>query len=61
MKALWIALLAVGISLFTTFIAIYAAQVKKTRDSGTDAHSSTSGDSSTASDCASDGGGGGCD
>ena len=61
MKAVWIALLAVGISLFTTFIAIYAAQVKKARDGGTDAHNSTSGDSSTASDCASDGGGGGCD
>lgn len=54
MKAVWIALLAVGISLFATFIAIYAAQVKKTRDGSTDAHNSTGGDSSTASDHASD-------
>ena len=61
MNAVWIALLAVGVSLISTFVAIYAAQVKKARDGGADAHSSTSGDSSTASDCASDGGGGGCD
>jgi mannose/fructose/N-acetylgalactosamine-specific phosphotransferase system component IIC len=61
MKAIWIALLAVGISVFTTFIAIYAAQVKKARDGSTDAHNSTSGDGATASDCTSDGGGGGCD
>ena len=57
MKAVWIALLAVGVSLISTFVAIYAAQVKKTRDGGTGAHNSTSGDRSTDSD----GGGGGCD
>ncbi len=61
MKAVWIALLAVGVSLISTFVAIYAAQVKKTRDGGADAPNNASGDGSTASDCASDRGGGGCD
>lgn len=36
MKAVWIALLAVGVSLFSVFIALYAAQVKKARDGGKD-------------------------
>jgi hypothetical protein len=58
-KAVWIALLAVGVSLLSTFVAIYAAQTKARSDSQ-DAPGS-SGDSAPASDCGSDGGDGGCD
>jgi hypothetical protein len=55
MKPVWIALLAVGVSLFGVFIAFYAAHVKKTREGGHGG--TTSADTSTTdNDC-----GGGCD
>jgi hypothetical protein len=57
MKTVWIALLAVGVSLISTFVAIYAAQAK-TRSDG---KSALSGSDGAASDRASDGGDGGCD
>lgn len=59
MKAVWIALIAVGVSLLTTFVALYAARIKA-REGNEDVYG-TDGDLSAASDRASDGGGGGCD
>jgi hypothetical protein len=60
MNAVWIALIAVGVSLIATFVALYAARVKA-REGSQDVYSKTGGDGSLPSNCTSDEGGGGCD
>ena len=58
MKAVWIALLAAGVSLLTMFVAIYAARIKAREREEQDIP--PAGAPAYSTDCSSDGGGG-CD
>ncbi|MCW4462853.1 hypothetical protein OK349_14135 [Sphingomonas sp. BT-65] len=54
MSAVWIALIAVGVSLLTTFVALYAARIKAREGEEHYTHPASS--PATSNDCGSDGG-----